>query len=484
MRVDEYAVHDAIGLARLVREGEVSAEEVYAAAMAAIEAVDPQINAMADGPWREPISNTSGGKFAGVPIALKDIGGHGNGISVRSGSRLSGTGLIAPNDGFLTTRIRELGFAIAGLTTTPEFGYNVSCESVIYGPTRNPWDLGLSAGGSSGGAAAIVAAGGVPVGHGGDGGGSIRIPASCNGVVGLKPSRGRVSYGPGDQEVAFGFGHDFVLTRSLRDTAAVLDGMAGPMPGEKYVIKEPTRPWLDELGRNPGKLRVAITTSPWSDVPVDAEVKASVERVGHELERLGHEVDEARPGLDWEEFIPAQVTLFSAWNAEAVERTAEAAGVEPSPENLEQAILASWEHGMKMTARELVLAQNVMNRVSRRVGQFFTDWDLLVTPTMNTLPVELGYANADDHGLGVEEWARRIFGFCSFTPLFNWTGQPAMSLPLGQSGSGVPIGVQLVADMCEEAMLFQVGSQLEKSMPWSGRVPAVHATRAGSQAQA
>lgn len=478
MRVGEYAACDATALAELMRRGEVTAEEVYASAVEAINAVNAHINAVADGPWQQPLDYATDGVFAGVPFVLKDLGNHARGIPVRSGSRLSADGVVRPSDSFLIRKFRDAGLAIAGLTTTPEIGFNTNTEALIYGSTRNPWALGRSAGGSSGGTAALVAAGGVPVGHGGDGGGSIRIPAACNGLVGLKPSRGRTSNGPELQEALAGFGIEFVLTRTLRDCAAILDRVAVPMPGDKYLVERPRRAWVTEIGASPGRLRIAVCTASWSSRAVDPEVAAAVQRVGQQLEAMGHHVDRATPTVDWDTFIEAQVPIFAAWNADAVETLAEASGNRPGPQTLEHAVLASYEYGRQLTALQIARAMRTVNAVMRMVGRFFTEWDLLITPTMNVPPLPLGYHDANDPSLSVEGWVRHIFDVCSFTALFNWTGTPAMSLPLAWSSGGLPIGVQLAAPMCQEATLFQVGAQLEAALPWSMRRPAVHAATA------
>jgi amidase len=475
MRVTEYTQHDATALAQLLREGEVSREEVHIAAVAAIEAVEPHVNAMADGPWAKPLEHAGDGAWAGVPFALKDLGPHPAGVPMRGGSRLSGTGVVHADDSFLMRRFRALGLATFGLTTSPELGFNASTETVLYGATRNPWDLSRSAGGSSGGSGAIVAAGGVPVASGGDGGGSIRIPASCNGLVGLRPSRGRTSNAPDFQEVAFGLGIDFALTRTLRDCAALLDAVAAPAPGDKYLVAPPARPWAREVSADPGRLRIAIHTTSWSDVPVDPEVAEAVEAVGRTLEGLGHYIEPATPRVEWDAFLAAQTRLFATWNAAGVEQLAALTGNRPGPDTLEATMLVSHALGRRLTALELMEALRVAEGVMRTFGAFFTDWDLLLTPMLNVPPLPLGYLNGDDPELDAEGWTRRLFGPVSFGPLINWAGTPAISLPLGWSADGLPLGVQLAAPMCDEATLFRVGGQLEQAMPWAERRPPLHA---------
>ena len=479
MRVDEYAACDATALAEVVRRGEVTAAEVYQAAVAALAAVDRDLNAVAGGPWDRPLDYAADGPFGGVPFVLKDLGCHPAGVPIRGGSRLSGDGIVYDSESFLIRRFREAGLAVAALATTPEFGFCTTTEATVYGPTRNPWDVTRSPGGSSGGSAALVAAGAVPVSHGGDGGGSIRIPAACNGLVGLKPSRGRISTGPEHQEVLSGLAAEFVHSRTMRDTAALLDAVAGAVPGDKFAIREPARPFVEELGADPGRLRIALRTETWSDVPVDPEVAAATEAVARQLEALGHEVEVVSPELDWDRFVSALMPIWSANIVEGVEGMAAASGLEPGPERLEHTIWAAYEYARRLTVAELAAARQTLNAIVRATGEFLAGWDLLLTPTMNVPPLPLGQLDANDPSVDVEGWTRAIFGVCSFTPLFNCTGTPAISLPLGWTSSGLPVGVQLVVPMCEEATLIQVGSQLEQAMPWGERRPAVHAAAPG-----
>lgn len=475
MRIAEYAEHDGTGLAALIRAGEVSPPEVYDAAIAAITAVNPRLNALADGPWEQPMPYRAEGPFGGVPFVLKDLGSHPQGVAMRAGSRLSGPGIEYPHESYLAARFREAGLATAAVTTTPEFGLNTNTEAVLYGSTRNPWDLTRSAGGSSGGTAALVAAGALPVGHAGDAGGSIRIPAGCCGLVGLKPSRGRTSDGPDRQEVLFGLAAEFVIVRTVRDCAAMLDAVVGGLPGDKFVVKGPAQPWASEVGIEPGRLRVALHAGSWSDVTVDPEVAQAVENVGRELELLGHHVEWATPRFSWEEFIATTLEIWANACAEAVHAIAEVTGNQPGSETLEQTTLELYEHGRRATALQLGTALQSVNTLSRNVGAFFTQYDALVTPTMALLPTPLGYLNADDPSLTAEAWIRRVFGVCPFGALFNCSGTPAMSVPLGWSSSGLPIGVQLASAMCEESVLIRLASQLEAHMPWLHLRPPVHA---------
>jgi amidase len=472
----EYVARDATGLAELIESGEISAEEVQAVAREAIGKVNPELNAVADGPWDQPLDYNPDGPFHGVPFVFKDLFVHAAGVPTRAGSRLLGDGVTFPYDTHLMTRFKEAGLAALAVTTTPEFGLNANTEALVYGSTRNPWDTALSPGGSSGGSAALVSAGAVPVGHANDGGGSVRIPAAFTGLVGLKPSRNRTPAGPNSQELVYGNCVEFAVTRSVRDAALLLDAIAGPMPGDKYILREPPRPWRDEVGAAPGRLRIALHTTSWAGSPVDAEVAAAAEAVGRRLEGLGHDVMEGTPTFDWDRLREAITTSWCAIVAEAVTVVATATGAQPGPDTLEATSLSFYERGMAMSVVEFAGAAAVFNEVSRQVGEFFTQFDLLLTPTANVPPQPLGFLNANDASYDATSWIQKLFDIFSFTPLFNFTGLPAISLPLGTTASGLPIGVQLAAPMCDETTLIRIASQLEAAMPWDQRPrPAVHA---------
>ncbi|MEV0671598.1 amidase family protein [Mycobacterium sp. NPDC050441] len=475
MKPDEYTKCDATGLAELIRDRQVSVAEVHDTARGAIEAVNRKLNAVVDGPWSESLNCDGNGVFRGVPFALKDFAIHAAGVPTRFGSRLAGHGVAFPYDTELMTRFRAAGLGAVALTTTPEFAFNGNTEPVTQGSTRNPWDTTRSAGGSSGGSAALVAARALPIAHATDGGGSIRIPASANGLVGLKPSRGRVPVGPDASEPLSGLGAEFGLTRSVRDCAALLDAVSGPASGDKYIIRDPARPYLEELGRDPGRLRIAIHTESWSGDPVDEEVADAVAAVGAVLEGLGHHVRPDSPDFDWDQFVDANLPVWGVSLAEGIDALAAALGTTPGPHNLEATTLACADHGRRVTATELGGALTVFNRVSRTVGTFFTEYDLLLTPTLSEPPLKLGELDSDDASLTPQQWMRKLLGVCSFTPLFNVTGGPAISLPLGWTRSGLPVGVQLAAPMCGEGTLIAVASQLETAMPWADRAPGVNA---------
>jgi amidase len=467
MEIGEYARYDAVGLRELIASGQVSAAEVQAAARHAIEAVNDQVNGLATDLFRTPLEHSATGPFAGVPFLIKDTGPMAAGVPFFCGSRAV-PGVIAQRDHDLMTRFRAAGLATLGLTTTPELGLSFSTESVKHGPTRNPWDLDRGVGGSSGGAAALVAAGAVPMAHGNDGAGSIRIPASACGLVGLKPSRGRTPCGPETGEAGFGAVYEFALTRTVRDAAQLLDAVHGPGVGDKYTAPPPHGRYADDLTAATGPLRVAVTTAPWSGAEVDEEVAAAALGVADLLSELGHRVDEASPAVDWEQVmhgVMAETVAIATPFLLAPRR--------PDPARLEAVSRRVLAEADSLPALGLMAMLDAQNTVSRSVGAFFTEWDLLVTPTLGRLPAPHGTLRYDDPGHTVRSWLDTLFGYGPFTVVFNLTGQPAISLPLAQSTGGLPIGVQLVAPYGREDLLLSVAARLEEAARWADRVPGV-----------
>jgi amidase len=474
MKLSEYVEYDAVGLARLITSGQVSAREVQQVARQAMQSVNPELNALVGELFDEPLPYAADGPFAGVPFAIKDLGIHAQGVPTRMGSRLTGQGIRFPYDSELMTRFKRAGLATLGRTSCPEFGINATAESLANGPTRNPWDTALTTGGSSGGSGALVAARALPVAHGNDSGGSIRQPAAWCGLVGLKPTRGRISTGPDYDELLYGQGIEFALTRTVRDAAALLDAVNGPGIGDKYEIVPPARPYSEEIGMDPGHLRVAITTRAWSGAPVDREHVGAIESIERTLDSLGHKLEEASPQLDWEVFLKSQLSLFAAFVADGATGLSAALGKELGPDVLEAVTLSYVEYGRRVTALDLNAALRTNNLLSRSVGAFFRDYDVLLTPTMATLPQALGYFNQNDPTIDPLTWLHKNFTEVEpFTSLFNATGQPAISLPLAQSSSGLPIGVHLVTRYGDEATLFRLAAQLEQVRPWAERKPRV-----------
>lgn len=472
MHLHDYAGYDGVGLAHLIKAGSVSQEEVYAAGIDAIRWANEHVNGVADGPWDAPMAYRSTGPFGGIPTVVKDLVCHAEGIPTRLASRLTGDGLVFDYDTHCMRRLRDAGLAVAALSTAPEFGYCSNTISVRHGLTRNPWDLGRSAGGSSGGTAALVAAGAVPIGHGNDGAGSIRIPAAFNGLVGLKPSRGRISIGP-EAEDLFGLVVEFGHTRTVRDCAALLDALCGRMAGDPFVANEPKRPWSHELGTDPGTLTVALHTESWSECPTDGEVIASVEAVGRQLEALGHAVEPARFELDWDEFLAALTAANVFEVGYTINAVADQTGNEPNSDTLEHTNLATYADWRKVTATDLFDAKQTLKRIAVRLDLLLAERDLLVLPTTNVPAPPIDYIDPNDPAFTSDTWLREILKRCSFTAVFNATGHPALSLPLGWTADGHPSGVQFVSRMGDEATLFRLASQLEQAMPWADRRPAV-----------
>jgi len=473
MKTSEYIEYDALGLAALVRNGEVTpAESAQCAAQLAVQC-NPAINAVVE--W---FADTDAivasvphiAPFKGVPFLIKDLVIQAEGRLCEMGSRLA-AGLVAPADSDLMGRFRQAGLMTLGRTPTPEMGYNVATETVQAGVCRNPWDLSRSPGGSSGGAAAAVAAGIVPVAHANDGGGSIRIPAACCGLVGLKPTRGRVPIGPGAAEGLNGFGIEFAVTRTVRDAAALLDAVQGPGVGDPYVIPPPQQSYGLCLKQAPGPLRIGFSTQAWSGVPVDPEIRTALLEIARSCEGLGHQVDEARPALDAEAFAQANTDLWSASIAHWVEDICSATGRPADHSTLEQATLAVHEHGLSLSAVDLLHAEDVFNRVNRDFGRFFSDYDLLLTPTTAQLPWPIGQQASDGGNYTARSWTDHVFSVAPFTAVFNCTGQPAISLPLRRSQSGLPIGIQFAAAYGREDLLLSLAALFEQVMPWPHTAP-------------
>jgi amidase len=474
MRVDEYASHDATGLAELLRAGEVKPDEVHAAAADALDAVQPELNALVRPRFETPLDHDPDGPFGGVPFAIKDLIVHAEGVPQRAGTRLLGDGVPMPADTFLMARFRAAGLATTGVTATPELGFNASTEPVATGAVRNPWDTSRSPGGSSGGSAALVAARALPVAHANDGGGSIRIPAGCCGLVGLKPTRGRTTTGPDYADPLLGLGIEFAVTRTVRDCAGLLDAVHGAEPGDRYLLPAPGRPFAEEVRAGSRPLRIAVATAPLSGPgTVDPQCADAARRVADRLAGMGHTVVEATPAVDAGAFDDANLVAWTSFLADGVDLLAAALGVVPGPDVLEATTLACVEHGRALRASDLYAADRVFNATTRSVAAFFGEHDVLLTPTTCAPNVPLGHLDANAPGLDARGWYDRIFAFAGFTALFNVTGTPAISLPLAESAEGWPIGVQLAAGLAGEATLLALAGDLERALPWADRRPAV-----------
>jgi len=469
--LSDYTTHDGIGLADLVARKEVTPKELAEAATAAAEKVNSRINAVLQ---TFPGQEYGSGPFAGVPFLIKELVLHAKGVRCDMGCKLA-QGFLPSEDTELMARFRKAGLSLVGTTQTPELGYNPTTETKLFGPVRNPWDTTRSAGGSSGGSGAAVAAGIVPMAHANDGGGSIRIPASCNGLVGLKPSRDRIPTGPDYADPLCGLAVEFAVTRSVRDAAALLDAVAGPDVGAPSHPVPPQRPYREEAGAKPGRLRIAWTDRPASGAEIEPECAKAVRETARLLEELGHSVVEDAPRVDWDAFLANVHVIWTGFTVTSVDTIASALGRKPGPDNLEAVTLACYEDGKRYKASDLLNALAHGNVISRQVGAFFEKIDVLVTPTIAALPAKLGELDQDRKGMTAMEWTRQVFAYCPFTPLFNTTGQPAMSLPLRWSDQGLPGGVQIASRFGDEATLIRLGSQLEAAKPWSKKRPPVHA---------
>lgn len=495
--ISEYTSHDALGLAQLVRTGAVSPAELIEAAITRIEALNPRLNAVihpmfdqARAAARAPLPD---GPFRGVPVLVKDLVATVAGEPFRCGSRFL-RDYRPPADSELVRRYRQAGLILTGKTNTPEFGLTPFTEPERFGPTRNPWNLDRTPGGSSGGSAAAVASGMVPMAGGGDGGGSIRIPASCCGLFGLKPSRGRVPTGPGIGEIWQGAVVEGVLTRSVRDSAALLDAVQGPDPGAPYWAPPPARPFLQEVGADPGRLRIAMTTRPMMGRQVDPACVAAVEDAARLLESLGHVVEEAAPVVDGPALSRAFLTMLCGELRGDIRDAERLLGRRARAGDFEPATWALALLGDQLSAAEFVQAVRLLERSSRAIGAFFEEWDMLLTPTLASPPVPIGSLQPSDAerlqltvlgrlhagrllrlGGVLQQAAEQVFEFIPWTPVFNVTGQPAMSVPLYWTADGLPVGTHLVGRAADESSLFRLAAQLEAARPWFGRTPPVFA---------
>lgn len=470
MKLNEYSEHDAMALAQLIRSGEVSGEDVLGAATEAIELMNKPLNFMAHSSEPSFAAEGADGAFAGVPFLIKE-GSAVNNMPWNFASRLT-EHRIATADEELVTRFRKTGLGIMGLSTGPELGNSPTTESVLRGPTRNPWNTDYMPGGSSGGAAAAVAAGVVPIAHATDGGGSIRIPAACCGLVGLKPSRARTAGGFHDGPFAFIASH--IVSRSVRDTALMLDVTHGPEVGGVYSVAAPTSDYLSVLQQPLEPLRIAYSTMSPSGAALDPEVCAAVEASAKLCESLGHHVEEVALPYDWQPFCQAFTDIWSyrrPYNNAVLTQTL---GLSPGPENRETCNLAMDDYAQRLTMLQFQQSMQYLGELCRDVAQFFTRYSVYISPVTTQPALPLGTLNANAADLTAELWMDRIMSnYALFTPVFNLTGQPAISLPLYQSEGGLPLGVQFSAPMGEEALLLQLSGQLEQALPWRDRKPPV-----------
>ena len=476
MKLSEYASYDATGLADLIRRGEVHATEVIAAAREAIGVLDPQIGALVE-TWDAEAFEAPPAPFSGVPFLIKDLAITMKGRETGLGSRLA-KGLIAGADSTLMSRFKKAGLATIGRTTTPEMAISTTTESVATGPTRNPWNPGFSAGGSSGGSAAAVAAGMVPMAHATDGGGSIRVPASATGLFGLKPTRGRVPNGPAVDEVWSGLAVQFALTRSVRDSAALLDAVEGGDVGEPYYIPRPELPFLAELDQKPQPLRIGLILAPPSSNRNDPVVSDALGLTAALCTALGHHVDIITfdLGVSWDAFVEANASFWSANTAAWLDQVSTATGHVIGSDTLEPVTLAVYDYGKRLKATDMLRALDVRNSVTRRIGRYLTSHHVLLSASVPCLPPAIGAYNDGNAKMTGLEWVEHVFTRAPYSAVANVAGLPAMSVPLhNDPQSGLPIGSQFIAGFGGEATLYRLAAQLEAAEPWSIRRPSIWA---------
>ena len=475
-KMDEFSSLDATALAALVRQRQVKAIELVETAIERIERLNPTLNAVVTPMYEQARAAAMGklgnGPFAGVPFLLKDLGAPCVGVRMTMASAFM-RNFVPDHDSELVSRLKRAGLIIVGKTNTPELGILPTTEPRLFGPSHNPWEMNRTPGGSSGGSAAAVAARLVPMAHGNDGGGSIRIPASCCGLFGLKPTRARNPLGPDFGDIFSGLVVDHALTRSVRDSAALLDATAGPDVGDPYWAPPPARPFLQEVGADPGRLRIAFTTTTPAGVKVHADCISAVRDAAALCAKLGHEVVEAAPEVNGEWVTKNFMVLWSAGCVWTIDGLGLATGQTPTQDQFEPLTWALYEMGCQQSASSYLLSLAFLQRVARDIARFFLNYDVWLTPTLGEPPVPLGtFDSPPENPL---QGLRRTEAFVPFTPICNATGQPAMSVPLYWNTEGLPVGVHFVGRFGDEATLFRLAAQLESARPWAGRRPPVSA---------
>ena len=470
MDFEEYRKHDAVGLAGLVSKGEVTPPELLEVAVSRMAAVDPKINAvtldLTEAGRKAADRNIWGGPLAGVPFLLKDLGAQLAGTPTSSGSAVF-RDQLAPADSAITTAYKEAGLVIFGKTNTPEFGLMPVTESTLLGPCRNPWDVSRTPGGSSGGAAAAVAAGIVPAAHASDGGGSIRTPASACGLFGMKPSRGRVSFAPTGEGWG-GASIQHAVTRSVRDSAVLLDIVCTPQPGDPYFIAKPDQPFASEVDRDPGKLTIGYTTAALASPGLDPECVAAVLDAARLCEGLGHNVEEVVIPGDLAAMQQGAGDVIGASIAATLDAEGERRGRPVGEGDVELLTWLMYQRGKQVSGSTYVRGLAAIHAYGRAVAGLFERCDVVLMSTLGSPAIPVGHLTED-----IREYTQRLFAFMPNTQAFNNTGQPAMSVPLAWSKGGLPIGLQFVGRMGEEAALFRLAGQLEKARPWFDRVAAL-----------
>lgn len=474
----ELAQLDGIAQADLVRRKEVKPLELVEAAIERIGRLNPTLNAVVTPLYDESRALAADerklpeGPFRGVPYLLKDLFAACAGVPLTSGSAFLRQ-YVPGYDSELVGRLKRAGLVILGKTNTCELGLLATTEPRLFGASRNPWNTERTTGGSSGGSCAAVASRMVPMAHANDGAGSIRIPASCCGVFGLKPTRGRISLAPDAGDIMGGLAAEHAVTRSVRDSAALLDATLGAAPGDPYFAPPPARPYLEEVKRAPGRLRIALVRSSFVATPVHADCARAAEDAAKLCVDLGHDVVEDAPKLDGQAFVEAFMTVWAAGCAAGMEGSAKITGQPLREDSFEPLTWSFYQIGRELRASAYALAQAQLQSLAREVGRFMVQYDAMLTPTLGHPPPPLGWFSSPP--VPLPEVEQRLAAFVPFTPMANVTGQPAMSVPLDWNNEGLPIGVHFMGRYGEEDTLFRLAAQLEAARPWQQRVPPVSA---------
>jgi len=482
MKLAEYASYDALGLAALVASKQVSSKELAETAAAAIAAINQAINAVVE-TYPDRINalderTLGNGPFRGVPFLMKDVYGHEAGRKIEFGSRLC-RGMVVEHDTHYCELIRASGVNILGRSAAPEYSMAGTTEGALYGNTCTPWRAGHSAGGSTGGGMAAVMAGIVPIAHGSDIGGSIRIPASYCGGVGLKPSRGRVSFGPMIDENGYGLAQNFVQVKTVRDAATMLDCLAVPQPGDPFFIPKPVEKYAALIKRKPPRLKIGWSTEGLMGMKTDPEVASAVANVARVLADMGHEVAEESPQFDG---LRAMRSMMDVWFFGFDLRLAgysKRSGQKIGPDTLEPCTFMIYEYAKQVKPEQFINAMTAVNAARRKLGAFFTRYDVWLSPTTTRVSEPWGNYNLGRTDVkSVEELPEKVFrGVCQFTLPYNIMGTPAISLPLAMHPNGLPIGIQLGGRPAEEHVVLQLAAALEEAMPWKERLPPLHVSR-------
>lgn len=469
----EYDQYDALGLAELIAKKHITPLELLSAVRERVEVVNRKLNALChvffDRAEAQINDNLPTGLFRGVPFVLKDLSAYLKGTITSAGSRLWKDN-VADFDSTLVSRYKQAGLVIFGKSNSPELGLTTTTESVLFGETRNPWNLERTSGGSSGGSAVLVAARVLPMAHGSDGGGSIRIPASCCGIFGFKPTRGRVPLGPIQFEGWNGLAHHHAVTISVRDSAALLDATTGQELGSPYFSPKPARPFLSEVGSDPGTLRIALVTRTVNGAPVDAECKKAALEAAKLCESLGHKVEEVGLPVDGEQLYAAFLPVIQVSTARTIEDAGTKRGRPVTEQDVEAVTWATAEAGRNTTSVAYSRAIASVHQIGLIMATFLENRDVVLSPTLAKPPVPLGVLSLT-HDLAT--WGREVGAFSPYTALYNITGQPSMSIPLSWNAEGLPIGVMFSGRFGEDAVLFRLAAQLEKAQPWKDRKPTV-----------